>query len=119
MPTTFFTRVKKAVKENTPRFAAPAGFPALLAWSGGCGTRATRSNSPRRHPLTSLRYSAAHRGIREAGIVCDVRTVLVYAASVACATLAGDRYRNAQSILSRLAYCSYGILLVVCFPMDL
>jgi hypothetical protein len=45
-----------------PRFTAPAGYPALLDWSGGCGTRATRSDSPRRHPLTSLRYSAAHRG---------------------------------------------------------
>ena len=42
----------------------PFGFPALLDWSGGCGTRATRSNSPRRHPLTSLRYSAAHRGMK-------------------------------------------------------
>jgi hypothetical protein len=40
----------------------PFGFPALLDWSGGCGTRASRSDSPRRHPLTSLRYSAAHRG---------------------------------------------------------
>jgi len=40
----------------------PFGFPALLDWSGGCGTRATRSDSPRRNPLTSLRYSAALRG---------------------------------------------------------
>src|SRR5450756_1488974 len=59
---TFLVLPRKVTKRNRPRFAAPAGFPALLDWSGGCGTRATRSNSPRRHPLTSLRYSAAHRG---------------------------------------------------------
>jgi len=53
---------KKSDPKKSPRFTAPAGYPALLDWSGGCGTRATRSNSPRRNPLTSLRYSAALRG---------------------------------------------------------
>jgi len=55
-------RLKKVIKEMPPRFAAAARCPALLDWSGGCGTRATRSDNPRRHPLTSLRYSAALRG---------------------------------------------------------
>jgi hypothetical protein len=58
---------RKVTKRNRPRFAAAARCPALLDWSGGCGTRTIRcastcSNSPRRNPLTSLRYSAAHRG---------------------------------------------------------
>jgi len=61
-PITFFMRLKKIIKETPPRFAAPAASPALLDWSGGCGTRAMRSNSPRRLSLTSLRYSAALRG---------------------------------------------------------
>jgi len=61
-------------KESNQRNAAPVcrplrGFPVLLDWSGGCGTRAARSNSPRRHPLTSLRYSAAHRG-KKSGRCC-------------------------------------------------
>ena len=39
----------------------------MLDWSGGCGTRTIRcastcSNSPRRHPLASLRYSVAEQG---------------------------------------------------------
>jgi len=34
MPITFFTRVKKVIKESTPRFAAAARFPALLERSG-------------------------------------------------------------------------------------
>jgi len=38
-------------KRSRPRFAAAARFPALLDWSGGCGTRATRSDSPRRNLL--------------------------------------------------------------------
>jgi len=59
---TFLVLPRKVTKRNRPRFAAPAGCPALLDWSGGCGTRAARSDSPRRYPLTSLRYSAAHRG---------------------------------------------------------
>ena len=59
---TFLVLPRKVTKRNRPRFAAAARYPALLDWSGGCGTRATRSNSPRRNPLTSLRYSAAHRG---------------------------------------------------------
>src|SRR5450759_4916333 len=59
---TFLVLPRKVTKRNRPRFAAPAGYPALLDWSGGCGTRASRSDSPHRHLLTSLRYSAALRG---------------------------------------------------------
>ncbi len=55
---TFFAQAKKVGKESLPRFAAPA----LLGCSGGCGTRAARSDSPRRKLLSTLRYSAAHRG---------------------------------------------------------
>ena len=64
----FLRRQRKSnQKRRRPRFAAAARYPALLDWSGGCGTRTIRcastcSNSPRRQPLTSLRYSAAHRG---------------------------------------------------------
>jgi hypothetical protein len=58
---------RKVTKRNRPRFAAPAGFPALLGCSGGCATRmiryaATCSNSARRNPLTSLCYSVADEG---------------------------------------------------------
>jgi len=83
-PVPFFVRPKKGTKETPPRFAAAARYPALLDRSGGCGTRAMRSDitsdlagvvcqlsrmascfiSPRRNPLTSLRYSAAHRGYK-------------------------------------------------------
>jgi len=59
---TFLVLPRKVTQRRRPRFAAPAGYPALLDWSGGCGTRAARSDSPRRLPLTSLRYSAALRG---------------------------------------------------------
>ena len=39
----------------------------MLDWSGGCGTRTIRcastcSDSPRRNPLTSLRYSVVEQG---------------------------------------------------------
>ena len=61
---TFLVLPRKVTKRSRPRFAAAARFPALLDWSGGCGTRATRSDSPRRNPLTSLRYSAALRGMK-------------------------------------------------------
>ncbi len=60
---TFLALPRKVTKRSRPQFAAATRFPALFACSGGCGTRAARSNSPRRNPLTSLRYSAAHRGI--------------------------------------------------------
>ena len=36
----------------------------LLDWSGGCGTRTACSDSPRRNPLTSLRYSVADEGMK-------------------------------------------------------
>ena len=56
---------KSNQKERHPAYRPLRGFPALLAMPGGCGTRASRSDSPRRNPLTSLRYSAAHRGKEE------------------------------------------------------
>src|SRR5664279_276829 len=37
-------------------------FPALLEMPGGCGTRATPSNSPRRRPPAFLRCSAPLKG---------------------------------------------------------
>ncbi|MCK9200717.1 MAG: hypothetical protein M0P59_04405 [Gallionella sp.] len=56
----------KATKAKATPVCRPLrGFPAMLDWSGGCGTRASRSNSPRRLPLPSLRFSAAHRGIEK------------------------------------------------------
>ena len=85
---TFLVLPRKVTQRRRPRFAASAGYPALLDWPSGCGTRTIRyaftcSNitsdlagvvcqlsrmascfiSPRRNPLTSLR-SAAHRGIK-------------------------------------------------------
>src|SRR3989338_3437202 len=79
---TFLVLPRKVTQRRRPRFAAASRYPALLDWSGGCGTRAARSDitsdlagvvcqpsrmascfiSPRRNPLTSPRYSAAHRG---------------------------------------------------------
>ena len=59
---TFLVLPRKVTQRRRPRFAAASRFPALLDWSGGCGTRTSCSDSPRRLPLTSLRYSAAHRG---------------------------------------------------------
>src|SRR5450759_2942063 len=64
---TFLVLPRKVTQRRRPRFAAATRFPALLDWSGGCGTRTIRyastcSNSPRRLLLTSLCYSAAHRG---------------------------------------------------------
>jgi hypothetical protein len=68
---TFLVLPRKVTKRNRPRFAAASRYPALLDWSGGCGTRTTCSDSPRRNPLTSLRYSAAHRGKKSGR--CGVR----------------------------------------------
>ncbi|TXT32496.1 MAG: hypothetical protein FD131_334 [Rhodocyclaceae bacterium] len=45
---------------------APCGFLALLGGPGGCGTRATPSNSPRRRPPAFLRCSAPLMGTRKA-----------------------------------------------------
>ena len=107
-PITFFVRPKKVIKETPPRFTAATRCPALLDWSGGCGTRTTCSDitsdlagvvcqlsrtassfiSPRRHPLTSLRYSAAHRGRKAEDVVCASRTILFYRLRSAC--YAGD-----------------------------
>ena len=53
---------KSNQKERHPAYRPLQGFPALLAMPGGCGTRASRSDSPRRLPPAYLRYSAAHRG---------------------------------------------------------
>ena len=63
----FFLLVQAKVtkKKDTP-LTAPSkerwGYPALLAMPGGCGTRASRSDSPRRLPPAWLRYSAVRRG---------------------------------------------------------
>ena len=99
---TFLVLPRKVTQRRRPRCAAPLrGFPALLAWSGGCGTRATRSDSPRRHPLTSLRYSAAHRGMKSER--CGVRYAhgFCFVASVAHAILTGDGYCDAQPVARR------------------
>ena len=64
---TFLVLPRKVTKRSRPRFAAPAGFPALLDWSGFL----INSHDPlrghvlkhiRQNSLTSLCYSAAHRG---------------------------------------------------------
>jgi hypothetical protein len=60
---TFLVLPRKVSQRRRPRFAAALRFPALLVGSGGCRTCALRSYSPRRHPLTRLRYSAALRGM--------------------------------------------------------
>ena len=65
-----------AKKKATPVCRPLRGSPPLLDWSGGCGTRASRSDSPRRLPLTSLRYSAAHRG-NEKQVLCALRARFV------------------------------------------
>src|SRR3989338_4473877 len=79
----FASPKRKYPKKRRPRFAAASRFPALLDWSGGCGTRAARSDRPRRNPPTSLRHSAAHRGgktetqNRKAGFVgCNKHSAL-------------------------------------------
>src|SRR5450759_2840530 len=41
---TFIVLPRKVTQRHRPRFAAPAGYPALLVWSGGCGTRTACSN---------------------------------------------------------------------------
>jgi hypothetical protein len=87
-PITFFVRPKKVIKETPPRFTAASRYPALLDWSGGCGTRTACSNSPRRNPLTSLRYSAAHRGMKSRKCCVRFAHDFYYVASVARATLA-------------------------------
>ena len=66
---TFFKRLKKGNQRKPPLVRRPSlryGFPALLAKPGCCGTRATRSDSPRRNPPAWLRYSAADQGDRKA-----------------------------------------------------
>ena len=58
---TFFVLPKKVTQKSRPQSAIPAGFPVLLEWTGGCGTRTACSDSPRRHPLSILRYSVADK----------------------------------------------------------
>jgi len=60
-------RQKKAAKEKaTPGYAVGfANSPALLDEPGGCGTRASPSDSPRRRPPVHLRCSALHMGTRK------------------------------------------------------
>jgi len=67
-------RQKKVTKEKATLVCRPLrGFPALLGKSGGCGTRATRSDSPRRNPLTCLCYSAALKGMKSHAALCALR----------------------------------------------
>ena len=53
---TFLVLPRKVTKRNRPRFPAPAGFPALLEWSGGCGTRPGGAHKPR--PTAELKQSS-------------------------------------------------------------
>ena len=62
---TFFVLPKKVTQKSRPQSAIPAGFPVLLEWTGGCGTRTACSDSPRRHPLASLCYSVADEGSKK------------------------------------------------------
>src|SRR4030065_331146 len=41
---TFLVLPRKVTQRSRPQFTAPAGYPALLDWSGGCGTRTACSN---------------------------------------------------------------------------
>src|SRR3989338_5913553 len=41
---TFLVLPRKVTQRRRPRFAAASRYPALLDWSGGCGTRAARSD---------------------------------------------------------------------------
>jgi hypothetical protein len=59
---TFLASPRKVTQRRRHPSTAPTGFPALLAKPGGCGTRALRSDSPRRNPPTRLRYSAVDQG---------------------------------------------------------
>jgi hypothetical protein len=62
---TFFKRLKKVNQRKPPLSTAPSGFPALRAEPGGCGTRALRSDSPRRLPPARLCCSAVDQGDRK------------------------------------------------------
>jgi hypothetical protein len=59
-------RQKKVAKEKATPGSAPFGVLALLGRPGGCGTRATPSNSPRRLPPARLRCSAPLMGAPKA-----------------------------------------------------
>ena len=61
-------RQKKVAKEKATPGAAPFGFLALLGKPGGCGTRATPSDSPRRLPPAFLRCSALSTGTPKASM---------------------------------------------------
>ena len=52
----FCVAKRKEPKKRRPRFAAPAGYPALLVWSGGCGTRPSGAHKSR--PTAELRQSS-------------------------------------------------------------
>ncbi len=99
-------RQKKVTKEKATLVCRPLrGFPALLGKSGGCGTRATRSDSPRRNPLTRLRYSAALKGNKiNSGFVCALRTFLYWFGEAGIARLAGFGVRF--SVLNFYPLCA-------------
>ncbi len=82
-------------KEGEPQSTTSSRFPALLDRSGGCGTRTACSDSPRRLPLTCLRYSVVEQGYPKAkfksGFEIEVRVwavptrIFVYVFGVRCA----------------------------------
>jgi hypothetical protein len=92
MPLTFFTRVKKVSKETTPRFAAPAGYPSPL---GSPGLRVNSHDPHWARPRARTYASdtpcpacATRRRTGENGLVCTLRTIVVFSARVAYATRA-------------------------------
>jgi hypothetical protein len=62
----FASPKESSQRKGDPKVGAPSGFLALLGEPGGCGTRATPSNSPRRRPPARLRCSAPLMGARKA-----------------------------------------------------
>jgi hypothetical protein len=75
---TFLASPRKVTQRRRAPSTAPSGFPALLVKPGGCGTRAARSDSPRRLPPACLRCSAVDRGeFGEAPGFCVTPVVLV------------------------------------------
>ena len=92
-------RQKKVAKEKaTPGCAVGyANFPALLETGGGCGTRATPSNSPR--PLSAT-FSVARRFTRGPKTL-PVRTILQ---KMKCYGAPGKKAKNHPSIQTPNAF---------------
>ena len=58
----FLASPRKSKKEGDPGSVPLRGFPALLGLSGGCGTRASPSNSPRPFPAQTCVARHLSRG---------------------------------------------------------